>query len=82
MAKAILIMEMPRNCAECGECEHEDEGWLYCRRLKDTARAFERHPNCPLKPMPEKRDMRFLDDASEYYRQVFNACIDAIFGKE
>lgn len=79
MAKAILVMDMPKDCFACdlesyGECKA-----MFGKVIHDRTEIAEW---CPLKPIPEKRDMRFLDDASEYYRQGWNACIDAICGKE
>lgn len=89
MAKAIFVMDMPNSCDECSfETEVRMGGYAKsycgvpgCGRETDDYIAC-RAEWCPLKPMPEKRDMRFLDDASEYYRQGWNACIDAICGKE
>lgn len=89
MAKAILVMDMPKSCDECSfETEVRMGGYAKsycgvpgCGKYTDDYIAC-RAEFCPLKPMPEKRDMRFLDDASEYYRQGWNACIDAICGKE
>ena len=90
MAKAILVMDMPKNCAKCNLCGTQDDEYFcipddFAHYLGDSYvnHSCESKPDwCPLKPMPEKRDMRFLDDASEYYRQGWNACIDAICGKE
>ena len=85
MAKSILIMDMPESCDMCDFTEMAN-GKLYCGipgcgKLADDYIAC-RAEWCPLKPIPEKRDMRFLDDASEYYRQGWNACIDEICRKE
>ena len=78
MGKAILVMDMPEKCGEC------------TMRLQTTcAPAFKKisvqtKPDwCPLKPMPEKKAvMNHMDDEVYLFRRGFNACIDAICGKE
>ena len=85
MSKAMIVLDMPKSCDEC-PYEFENDSGRYCDvagcgKYTDDYIAC-RAEFCPLKPIPEKKDMRFLDDASEYYRQGWNACIDAICGKE
>ena len=79
MGKAILVIDMPEKCGECA------------MRLQTTcAPAFEKIDSvktkpswCPLKPMPEKKPvMNYMDDEMYLFRRGWNACIDAIFGKE
>ena len=55
--KAILIIDMPKNCAVCPFVNHEDEGWLYCSvHNNDTAFAFKKPDWCPLIKLPQKKE--------------------------
>ena len=58
--KAILVLDMPRSCAECTLRTSLEANYLHCiatlPRLKIdpmTAHHIKEH-RCPLKPMPEK----------------------------
>lgn len=89
MAKAVLVMDMPKTCKDCVLCiaSQEKHSGQFCWRCVN-------HPTvmipkegikpdwCPLKPVPEKRepDERYYE--SSYVDIGFNACIDAICGKE
>ena len=86
MAKAVLVIDMPESCDVCdfkkdGICgsycnvpgigEYTDD-YISCRA------EF-----CPLKPMPEKGDIRKAKTMTTLtWIEGFNACIDAICGKE
>lgn len=97
MAKAILVMDMPEDCLHCKlrmcienhgkyyqHCGLDTDG--YCletffksENLKDGFRS----EHCPLKPMPEKfMTSQFPKDGEEWWENGWNACIDAICGKE
>jgi len=59
--KAILVIDMPKSCAECALRTSLEANYLYCiatlPRLKIdpmTAHLIKEH-KCPLKPMPSKR---------------------------
>ena len=97
MAKAVLVMDMPKDCLHCKlrmcienhgkyyqHCGLDTDG--YClesffrsENLKDGFRS----EHCPLKPMPEKT-IPFPVDGEEQkqFCKGWNACIDAICGKE
>ena len=82
MAKAILVMDMPERCIDC-PCECDG----YCQTegaVKGIVESVKKKPSwCPLKPMPEKKAvMNHMDDEVYLFRRGFNACIDAICGKE
>lgn len=80
MSKAILIMDMPKRCGECrmfyeklGTCE-------LTVRLVECGYESERQEWCPLREVPQKKD---LIDISHYEcakRTGYNACIDEILG--
>lgn len=89
MSKAILVMDMPERCIDCEEYEEKGDGWLHCRHLNYACQGYEKNPYCPLKPMPEKKNICGKYD-SEYYANGgkmpswkcgWNDCIDAILGK-
>lgn len=72
--KAILVIDLPKNCAECkleSICNEVD--WE------------ERPSSCPLKPMPEKKERESWGD-NEYafynnlHKMGWNDCIDEIAG--
>lgn len=75
MSKAILVIDMPKNCFHC-----KLQDWANCRIVKGCHAGDTRPDWCPLKELPQKKEMQFLDDASEYHRQGYNACIDDILG--
>lgn len=83
MSKAILVTDMPSGCVKCNfyayaisRCNLKD------KFQNDISNDFK--PEwCPLKPMPEKKAvMNHMDDEVYLFRRGFNACIDAICGKE
>ena len=87
MSKAVLVMDMPYSCfifnfLYCNaECNMESCQAMEVPRLVDLEK--EDKPDwCPLRPVPDKKDMKYMDDKSEYFRQGWNACIDAIGGGE
>ena len=85
MSKAILVMEMPKNCAECNLCGTQD-GEYFC--IPDDFAHYlgnsyvnhscESKPDwCPLKPMPEKQ----TEESVRCYcpwEDGWNDCIDEI----
>ena len=88
--KAILVLnEMPSSCSKCklkSRLNCEIEGVTHCCNLAEGMIALdkgfeERLPNCPLKPMPEKKDRNKA--VGDYLRgrcDGYNACIDEILG--
>lgn len=54
--KAILVIDMPRNCWGCPCNEVDSDGMSWCNALvKNTIHSnVERQPWCPLKPMPDE----------------------------
>lgn len=81
MSKAILVIDMPESCAKCPFVEHEDEGWLYCSiHNSDTAFAFKRADWCPLKELPERKNVNWLSDNAGWSRG-WNDCLKEILEK-
>lgn len=82
MSKSIAIIDTPEGCYLGCPFKQGD----YCvGTLKNVSGHFHTRTKpewCPLRPIPEKKDMEFLDDKSEYYRQGWNACIDSLFNSE
>lgn len=82
MRKAILAMDMPKNCAECRfstiGCQDNDICYLNNKEI-----YLEKKPKwCPLKPMPEKDNKSYFpDEYSDGHRDGYNACIDEILSK-
>ena len=102
MSKVIAIIEKPKNCQSCvfGICKYslplsEHIKGYYCQLLLPQQRvvqAFEYDAdvhldNCPLRPMPEKKDTICYENDNWYTveektkNEGWNACIDALGGK-
>lgn len=82
--KAILVIDMPKSCAECTLRTSLEANYLYCiatlPRLKIdpmTAHLIKEH-KCPLKPMPTRvRHEEGLDSAFNIgWEHGYNACLD------
>lgn len=93
MSKAILVMDMPKNCSECNQCQCGNEDGEYSCIPDNFAHylssnyvnhSCESKPDwCPLKPIPEKVE----EYPKEYYEfgniglafdVGYNTCIDKI----
>ena len=86
MSKAILVMDMPKNCYECNlrftnlSCEDicsKDNKYI-------EVNIFERKPNwCPLHEVPQKKEHVksydfLLGQKANSFVDGYNACIDEI----
>lgn len=89
MSKAVLVMDMPESCSKCmflyefsgiKNCSLMNVMYGGASRLSQSNFTKCRHGKCPLRSVLDKKDMKYMDDGSEHYRQGWNACIDAIFG--
>lgn len=81
--KAILVIDMPTNCAKCKLAHLQGIGESICNAVD-----WSRRPSwCPLKPLPEVRDTHCHYDDWELERiknaesRGFNWCIDEIMGE-
>lgn len=74
MSKAVLVMDMPKDCYEC-----KLQDWLTCRIVKKCNTAHKKPDWCPLKPLPDKKP--HTEDVLEVFVNTgYNACIDEILG--
>ncbi len=96
MVKAVLVMDMPKDCLHCKlrMCIHNRDKYYqhcgldtdgYCLesffKSEDLKEGFISE-QCPLKPMPEKKEPDSESDSVYFEALGWNACIDAICGKE
>ena len=88
MSKAILVIDVPENCEKC-PCAYFTEGAHhdFCQALGyNTNISYEnKHLNCPLKPIPEKKEIYNPDSITGYnsgYSKGYNDCIDEILKEE
>lgn len=92
MSKAVLVLDMPKNCAECNQCQYDNEDGEYSCIPDDFAHylssnyvnhSCESRPDwCPLKPMPEKKEYDGLMEFDDIFADGYNACIDELLGGE
>ena len=87
MSRAVLVMDKPERCAGCPLEDRLNVEKTSCRIIPNSDMTIlqavnGRHAKCPLRPVPDKKDMKYMDDKSEYFRQGWNACIDGIGGGE
>lgn len=73
--KAVLVIDMPKYCFEC---QLAVDGWCY-----GTIDSGIRPSWCPLKEMPQKKDVyhlrrNVLSDYEVGYGEGWNACIEEI----
>ena len=94
MSKAVLVMDMPKNCFECPLRYEADQFLLGDFKYQKLFRCLFMPENiedvyledimdkkqdwCPLKPMPEKMECPAMNGAN--YEAGWNACIYAIGG--
>ncbi len=85
MAKAVLVMDMPKDCYDCQLGVIAD--WtneLFCAgkdKAVNNCIPNKKPDGCPLKLMPEKA-VKSIHDSDEmwFWNQGWNACIDKILG--
>lgn len=76
MSRAILVIDMPKNCFHC-----KLQDWANCRIVKGCHAGDTRPDWCPLKEVPEKKNRNKV--VGDYLRgrvDGYNACIDEILG--
>ena len=84
--KAILVIEMPKNCLECPLGKNMSiaiETCIKCPLGKCAIDAeTEIRPDwCPLKPMPVKKEKHnAMPFEFKHYIAGYNTCIDEILG--
>lgn len=87
MAKAVLVMDMPKSCFGCNFMYCDEENDTETCQATETERdidLIEDRPDwCPLRELPEREtEMTDADDLGrDYVRGTmdgWNACLDAI----
>lgn len=87
MAKAVLILDMPKSCGECHFARQSNilKGKLYCENplfydSDVTEYSACRPEGCPLKALPEKKDTQYSPARNPYITEGYNACLKEILG--
>ena len=89
MAKAMLIMDMPSSCLDCPCSKYNQNIKRECcweceangMELSDIDLEIERPILCPLREVPQKKDINEAILVSERgYVEGYNSCIDEILG--
>lgn len=81
--KAILVIDMPRDCEEC---PLYDEYQMRCYYLRNDKYAVDVIPSwCPLKPLPQKEEKPKVSGGLDWdnafncgYVVGWNACLEEI----
>lgn len=79
MSKAVLVMDMPKDCYEC-----KLQDWLTCRIAKKCNTSHSRPDWCPLRELPNKKPTigKESDNDILCMNSGYNACIDELLGEE
>ena len=81
--KAILMIDMPKNCEECS-CHFDDSDYgMYCvPKFRSLDYPYEKPSWCPLRPLPDKliSEMVLGNAFARGCCQGWNDCIDEITG--
>ena len=80
--KAVLVIDMPKDCGDC-PCIH-DELWK-CQADKQFREGtyYNGRPSwCPLRPLPKKMKRRATDEATDLiYSTGWNDCLAEMMGE-
>lgn len=79
MSKAILVIDMPKNCEQC-PCFSIGSFYDVCRLAQQTKSFKEKGiPDwCPLRELPQKKELYLSINNEKGYCEGYNACIDEI----
>ena len=82
MSKAVLVMDMPESCYQC-PFGNDDAECDVVGRPFDVNTKIEKPDWCPLRPMPEKKQLsgdihNVQRMAEEISAASWNSCIDSI----
>ena len=78
MSKAILVMDMPDVCYDCPLCENDSGCMAVGNSLIEVFTDREKPEWCPLKPLPEKAELTFVDHGQDQIAMGWNSCIDEL----
>lgn len=87
MSKAMLIMDMPNNCAECLLCKRMEDNCYYCMATNQIIVDVNLKTHwCLLRAVPERieltGDVSNAQKASEEILRIgYNYCLDDILGE-
>lgn len=87
MANAVLILDMPDNCADCNFL-NDNYDYLECIVTGETrGYTFNMHDKkmdkCPLRLIPEKVNRSgCYDEYGDGYADGWNACLEEIIGEK
>lgn len=73
MSKAVLVMDMPDKCLHC-----KLQDFATCRITKKCHTGDNRPSDCPLRPLPKKQKLTFIEPGQDAITLGWNACIEAI----
>lgn len=77
MSKAILVMDMPKNCTDCPLRDYEDNCKGQSEEKNNNAGTWEElRESCPLRELPQKKKHTLYSIGA--YNTGYNACIDDI----
>lgn len=87
MAKAMLVMDMPESCIKC---DFVNGDMCCCGLFLIQTAAIEsvegytkcRPSWCPLKELPQKKEVSFNHWGRTLFANGYNACIDEILGDD
>lgn len=79
-SKSILVIDTPKNCAECKLMYLQGIGESICNAVD-----WSRRPTwCPLRPLPQKKNECYYygELAKNEFSVGYNACLEDILGGE
>ena len=81
MSKAVLVMNMPEECAKCNLYDHEYD---VCEPTEKNVRTFGKPDWCPLRELPKKKPTigKESDNDILCMNAGYNACIDELLKGE
>ena len=80
--KAILVVDMPKNCGDC-PCACEEFDFCQADEKNRDCDWYKIPSWCPLRPLPRHKITEF-NSASDYnfgYNDGWNECLDEILGE-
>lgn len=82
MAKAVLVMDMPDYCNDC-YAVHMSLSGRFCRAAEESLPVKAERPDwCPLRELPEKKELYLSINNQKGYCDGWNACLDKILKRK
>lgn len=80
--KAILVIDVPKDCEHC-DCSFDDTDYgLFCSPLKRNIFVRNERPSwCPLRPLPSKKYEHPYPHENNEYAYGWNDCLKEITGE-